>query len=358
MKKLFLSLICVFICLSLCGCEQVTKKPEGEIAYIGYYNNDDGPGYLEAITRALEDYTLSTAKEYTIYQLRDIKKDTFVSTIDLAIKTGTNTFVIPYDFYSVLLEVHMNYPESRFIVLDTYISEESLGEVKNVFSASFNPYETGYIAGYMLANEEYTNFGYASNFSNKVEERYISGILQGLEDACKNIEIVDEKNNKSIKKVNFYVYDFENVNVDKIKTDIAMAYQSKIDVFFYLGNDLYEVIDDYTYRSGFEFVSYFANDRVSENDIIMIRINYSELLKAMLNYLDHNHEMSTNMTFGMMDNVQTVEYDMTFLKLATERVYMGLRDQILSNSLVLEDNDKITWDALKFKNVKVEKVKS
>ena len=62
MKKIFLLLCCVLMCLSLCGCEQVTKKPEGEIAYIGYYNNDDGPGYLEAITRALDDYTVSASK--------------------------------------------------------------------------------------------------------------------------------------------------------------------------------------------------------------------------------------------------------------------------------------------------------
>ncbi len=359
MKKIFLLLCCVLMCLSLCGCEQVTKKPEGEIAYIGYYNNDDGPGYLEAITRALEDYTVSASKQYTAYQLRDVKRDTFINTIDLAIKTGANTFVIPYDFFAVLLEVHANYPDCKFIVLDTYIDETVLGDVKNVYSASFNPYETGYIAGYMLANEDYDSFGYASNFSNKVEERYISGILQGLEDACETIEVVEVANNKekiSKKAVNFYVYDFENVKFEDIQTDVALAFQTKVDVFFYLGNALYEVIEDYTYRSGFEYVAYVANDRASENDVITIRIDYSSLLKTALNYLDKTNNAETNMMFGIYDGVQSIDYDMNYLKLSSERLYMGFRDRISTNDLVLLDDDSITWDKLKLKNVKVEKV--
>ena len=83
-----------------------------------------------------------------------------------------------------------------------------------------------------------------------------------------------------------YVYDFENIKFEDIQTDVALAFQTKVNVFFYLGNTLYEVIEDYTYRSGFEYVAYVANDRASENDVITIRIDYSSLLKAALNYLD------------------------------------------------------------------------
>ena len=255
--------------------------------------------------------------------------------------------------------MHANYPDCKFIVLDTYIDETVLGDVKNVYSASFNPYETGYIAGYMLANEDYESFGYASNFSNKVEERYISGILQGLEDACETIEVVEVVNNKekvSKKAVNFYVYDFENVKFEDIQTDVALAFQTKVDVFFYLGNALYEVIEDYTYRSGFEYVAYVANDRASENDVITIRIDYSSLLKAALTYLDKTNNAETNMMFGIYDGVQSIDYDMNYLKLSSERLYMGFRDRISTNDLVLLDDDSITWDKLKLKNVKVEKV--
>ena len=355
MKKFIIICCVILMSLSLFGCEDVTKKPEGELAYISYYSSADGSDYSVAINRALEDYALSHGKEFTAYQIRDIKKDTFISTLELAIKTGATTFVIPYDFYSLLLEVHMNYPEQKFVVLDTYIADEILGEVKNIYSANFNSYETGYIAGYMLAFEEYTSFAYASNFKNMVEERYLSGVLTGLNDACNTIEI-EEDGNISKKKVNFSVYDFTNTSLEDIKTKVALAYQSKIDVFFYLGSTLFDVIEDYTERSGFEYVAYCANNKNPENDAITIQIDYSSLLKAVLNYLDTESNPQTNLLFGMVDEVQSVTYDMEYIELSTERKYMMLRDQILNESLSLLDDSTITWDMLKLENVTIERV--
>ena len=72
--------------------------------------------------------------------------------------------------------------------------------------------------------------------------------------------------------------------------------------------------------------------------------------------MDHAQTVPTNMMFGMNDGVQLIEYDMNYLKLSTERLYMGLRDRIVTNDLILFDDDSVLWDGLKLNHVKVEKV--
>ena len=136
MKKLITILMCICFSISLFGCEEVTKKPEGELAYIGYYNASSNDGYHEAISRALQDYATAEEIQYAEYQLRDTTTKTFTSTVELAIKTGATTFIIPYDFYQPLLEVHSQFPEVSFVLLDTPVDEEVLGDTLNVYLES------------------------------------------------------------------------------------------------------------------------------------------------------------------------------------------------------------------------------
>ncbi|MDD6466764.1 MAG: BMP family ABC transporter substrate-binding protein [Erysipelotrichaceae bacterium] len=333
MKKLIKGFLCCIICFSLFGCKDITKKIEGEVAYLVYYQSEYGENYHEAVSNALSSYMENHEQSYVEYQLTDTSTQTFVKTVELAMHKGSNVFIVPYSFFNALIEVHENYPDVQFVLLDSSIGDEYLENVDNILSISFNTYEMGYLAGSLIPFENYRKVGFLQSIHNQLEENYIQGIIDGLNDSAKMLE--DQAGSTSEVKINFTIYDIADQKVDKRKETIAEGYQKNVDVFLYMDSSLFDLLDEYTDKSGYRFVGYCANDRESENVLFYSKLNYSMLLENLLDRMINDEELDHNLVFGMKDGAHTIEYLPNTIHKATERQLITLTSKINEGQLEL-----------------------
>lgn len=331
MKKLLKLFICSVVCLSLFACKDITKKVEGEVAYLVYYQDETGESYHDAVSRALITYMENYQHSFTEYQMTDTTTATFVKTVDLATKKGSQIFVVPYSFFQPLIEVHENYPDVEFILLDAPIADEYLQNVNNIISISFNTYEMGYLAGSMIPLENYRKVGFLQSIHSKVEDEYLRGIKDGLNASAKALEEqanLKDKKTKTEIKMDFTVYDLKDLNEEKRKAIIAEAYQKEVDVFLYMDSSLFDLLDEYTYKSGYRFVGYCANQKNGENVLFYVKIDYTSLMETLLERYMNHEEIENNLIFGVKDGVQSITYMENAIHKATERLYLTSKSKI------------------------------
>ena len=177
-----------------------------------------------------------------------------VAAIEKAIAEGYNVLLMPgYAFAGAIVETVETYPDVKFVALD--VSEYDLQDAKgtaadfswqypaNLYSAVYQEELAGYMAGVAAVKLGYTKIGYLGGMAVPAVVRYGYGFVQGVNDAAKELGIVDKIELK-------YVYGNQFFGDADILAYMDTWYAAGTEVVFACGGGIYTSAADAAKKVG------------------------------------------------------------------------------------------------------------
>lgn len=231
MKKIFLLLLCAFICLETCGCGIIFKKNTYTVALItgasGNLNHSAAQGSYEGIS-AYCDANGVTYKAYTP-KTNDAKE--VASLVDSAVSSGASLVVFAGSYFSDDAENAVKkYPDTDFLLVDCEIPDAG----KHVHTIRFRDDEAGFIAGYASFIEGCRSYGFIAGERSDVNERYLSGYAQGIQYASS----IFKQDSPTIK----CWYTGSLLPSDEIKNVASDWYGEGVDAIIVCGEGIYKSV--------------------------------------------------------------------------------------------------------------------
>lgn len=219
MKKLIALLLALCFCLAAftaCGEEEIPldkeeeKLPEEEVMAGEYF-----PIAMLVDGQILKDRSINQycwggvqayGEEYGVYY-QFYKPETssnkaYMDCVKEAVYYGAEVIVFPSDrFEAFALEAAAAYEEVDFILVNTSTMPNDEGTTTlpaNVYAISFAEEQAGFLAGYGVVFDGYTELGFLGGIENTATNNYLLGFVQGAEYAAEK---------KKVKNVNIrYAY--------------------------------------------------------------------------------------------------------------------------------------------------------
>ena len=218
LKKLTALFLALVMVLSMAGCggETETSENTGESPYRVAMITDAGDitdqSFNQTTYEACSAYCSENNIDFT-YKKPDGDTDyARIAMIDVAVAEGYNIMVMSgYIFAATLVEVTYKYPDVKFITLDMTAGDIIAAAVGNKYYEDPDAYQAsdyyntdntycavyreeipGYMAGYAAVKMGYTKLGYLGGQAVPAVMRFGFGYVQGINDAAKELGIVDE----------------------------------------------------------------------------------------------------------------------------------------------------------------------
>ncbi len=231
MKKILailLSLLFVLAALSACA-----PKETYEIALITDVGNIDDKSFNQGAWEGVVEYAEANGKTYNYYRPSEDSNEARVETIKTAIKKGAKTVVCPgYMFGEAIVNVQSDNPGIMFLVLDVATADMSAPPTANTALITYQEDQSGYLAGYAAVKDGYTKLGFLGGMAVPAVVRFGYGFVQGVNDAAKELGIVDQIDMK-------YWYCGSFGPGDDIKTKMAGWYTEGTEIIFSCGGGIY-----------------------------------------------------------------------------------------------------------------------
>ena len=231
--KNFLKLIILSIILIISLSCKDTKKNSGyELALITDIGTIDDKSFTQGSWEGLKKYAEEKGITYKYYKPAGKDTDSKIDSIYLAISSGAKLIVTPgYLFEPAIYKVQDTHPEINFVLLDGTPQDGTYTDFrieKNVYAVLYAEEEAGFLAGYGVVKEGYTNLGVMGGMAEPSVIRFGYGFVQGADYAAKelgvkNIKIDYSINNlpmgstiKNTSKLNFNISAIDSDENDKI----------------------------------------------------------------------------------------------------------------------------------------------
>ena len=217
MKRLAALLLAVMMTLSLAACgpgmgDSAADEGGYKVAMITDAGDITDQSFNQTTYEACSAWCALHAVPFT-YKKPDGDTDyARIAMVDVAVAEGYNIIVMSgYIFAGTLVEVTYKYPDVKFIVLDMTDGDIIAAAVGNAYYANPSAYEAsdyyntgntycavykeeipGYMAGYVAVKLGYRKLGYLGGQAVPAVMRFGYGYLQGINEAAKELGIVDE----------------------------------------------------------------------------------------------------------------------------------------------------------------------
>jgi basic membrane lipoprotein Med (substrate-binding protein (PBP1-ABC) superfamily) len=190
MKKAISILMCLALVmcsvLALAGCSK-QKQAHSDIVLITDGGNINDGSYNKSAWEGITQYAADNAMTARYYQpaLEDgeLNTDTVEKYVDLAAQNGAKFIIFPGEKLSVsAYEVAPLYPDINFILIDgtPHSNDDNIDHyIPNVMSITFDPIQSGFLAGYISVVSGNTRLGYFGQFSSNDSANYGAGFVQG-----------------------------------------------------------------------------------------------------------------------------------------------------------------------------------
>ena len=196
--KNFLKLIILLIILIISLSCKDTKKNSGyELALITDIGTIDDKSFTQGSWEGLKKYAEEKGITYKYYKPAGKDTDSKIDSIYLAISSGAKLIVTPgYLFEPAIYKVQDTHPEINFVLLDGTPQDGTYTDFrieKNVYAVLYAEEEAGFLAGYGVVKEGYTNLGVMGGMAEPSVIRFGYGFVQGADYAAKELGIKNIK---------------------------------------------------------------------------------------------------------------------------------------------------------------------
>ena len=196
--KIFLKLIILSIMLIISLSCKDTKKNSGyELALITDIGTIDDKSFTQGSWEGLKKYAEEKGITYKYYKPAGKDTDSKIDSIYLAISSGAKLIVTPgYLFEPAIYKVQDTHPEINFVLLDGTPQDGTYTDFrieKNVYAVLYAEEEAGFLAGYGVVKEGYTNLGVMGGMAEPSVIRFGYGFVQGADYAAKELGVKNIK---------------------------------------------------------------------------------------------------------------------------------------------------------------------
>ena len=196
--KNFLKLIILSIMLIISLSCKDTKKNSGyELALITDIGTIDDKSFTQGSWEGLKKYAEEKGITYKYYKPAGKDTDSKIDSIYLAISSGAKLIVTPgYLFEPAIYKVQDTHPEINFVLLDGTPQDGTYTDFrieKNVYAVLYAEEEAGFLAGYGVVKEGYTNLGVMGGMAEPSVIRFGYGFVQGADYAAKELGVKNIK---------------------------------------------------------------------------------------------------------------------------------------------------------------------
>lgn len=217
MKRLTALVLIVCMAIAAVGCgpsksSQGSENSKYRVAMITDSGDITDQSFNQTTYEACLEYCTDNNIDFT-YKKPDGDTDyARIAMIDVAVAEGYNIIVMPgYIFAPALVEVTYKYPDVKFIALDMTAGDIIAAAVgskyyenpdayeaadyyntKNTYCAVYQEEIPGYMAGYAAVKLGYRKLGFLGGQAVPAVMRYGFGYVQGINDAAKELGIVDQ----------------------------------------------------------------------------------------------------------------------------------------------------------------------
>ena len=196
--KNFLKLITLSIILIISLSCKDTKKNSGyELALITDIGTIDDKSFTQGSWEGLKKYAEEKGITYKYYKPAGKDTDSKIDSIYLAISSGAKLIVTPgYLFEPAIYKVQDTHPEINFVLLDGTPQDGTYTDFrieKNVYAVLYAEEEAGFLAGYGVVKEGYTNLGVMGGMAEPAVIRFGYGFVQGADYAAKELGVKNIK---------------------------------------------------------------------------------------------------------------------------------------------------------------------
>ena len=196
--KNFLKLIILSIILIIfLSCKDTKKNSGYELALITDIGTIDDKSFTQGSWEGLKKYAEEKGITYKYYKPAGKDTDSKIDSIYLAISSGAKLIVTPgYLFEPAIYKVQDIHPEIDFVLLDGTPQDGTYTDFrieKNVYAVLYAEEEAGFLAGYGVVKEGYTNLGVMGGMAEPSVIRFGYGFVQGADYAAKELGVKNIK---------------------------------------------------------------------------------------------------------------------------------------------------------------------
>ena len=196
MKK-FSTLIVMILTVSILSLSCADKKDGYELALITDVGNIDDRSFNQGAWEGLKKYAEEKGITHKYYQPTEKTTDAYVDSIDLSIAAGAKLVVTPgFLFEPAIYRAQDNHPKINFVLLDGSPQDGNYKDFrieKNVYSIFYAEEQAGFLAGYGVVKEGYTNLGVMAGMAVPAVVRFGYGFVQGADYAAKEFGVRNVK---------------------------------------------------------------------------------------------------------------------------------------------------------------------
>ena len=230
MKKLLTSIIIIMAFMVIVSCGGSNKSGGYELALITDVGTIDDRSFNQGAWEGLTQYAQEKGISHKYYQPAQKTTDAYVDAIDLAVAAGAKLVVTPgFLFEPAVYKAQDTHPNVNFVLLDGIPQDGTYTDFrieKNVYSVLYAEEQAGFLAGYAIVKEGYTNLGVMAGMAVPAVIRFGYGFVQGANYAAKEMKLASGS-----VKIN-YTY-IGNFNATPENQTLATSwYQSGVQVIF------------------------------------------------------------------------------------------------------------------------------
>lgn len=317
------------------------QEKGGEIAFVSDGVVMDG-GYNEAIYEGVQMYALAAGVSFSYYNVEEDNLEGHIEIVEHAILNQAKVVVCAgYDFQEAVGELQDIYPEVSFLLIDGVPVDtqgESVEIEENVHCVSFKEEESGYLAGYMAVLEGYHNLGFIGGKEEPPVIRYGYGYLQGIDDAAREMELVDVTVN--------YWYAGTFQSAEEICEEAAQWYAEGTEIIFACGGFLYESVLEAANKEGGLLIGVDVDQNERSERILTSAVK--DIANAVVISLDDYYAAGRkwsevfagqNVRYGVEDNcvgIPVLETEWRFKNVTMEKFY-ELYTQVRQGKISVSD---------------------
>lgn len=225
MKKL---LCLLFISVIILSCGSGGKGYE--LALITDVGTIDDRSFNQGAWEGLKKYAEEKKIAHKYYQPAEKSTDAYINAIDLAVAGKAKVIVTPgFLFEPAVYKAQDTHPDVKFILLDGAPQDGTYTDFRiesNVYSVFYAEEQAGFLAGYAIVKEGYTNLGVMAGMAVPAVIRFGYGFVQGAEYAAQELGLASG----TIKMNYTYVGNFNPTPENQ--TLATSWYQSGVQVIF------------------------------------------------------------------------------------------------------------------------------
>ncbi|WP_020004927.1 BMP family lipoprotein [Brachyspira innocens] len=230
MKKFLTSIIIVTAFIVTISCGGGKKSGGYELALITDVGTIDDRSFNQGAWEGLTQYAQEKGISHKYYQPTQKTTDAYVDAIDLAVAAGAKLVVTPgFLFEPAVYRAQDTHPNVAFVLLDGTPQDGTYTDFRietNVYSVLYAEEQAGFLAGYSIVKEGYTNLGVMAGMAVPAVIRFGYGFVQGANYAAKEMALASGS-----VKIN-YTY-IGNFNATPENQTLATSwYQSGVQVIF------------------------------------------------------------------------------------------------------------------------------